>query len=104
MIGGLIASRHFTRKRQVPFFGDLPLVGPLFRSESDDRTETEFLIVVTPYVIQSPAEIDLLTDREIDRLSLPAEVKEQLRRSMLKSRLYDPTVDEIRNVGDEGRE
>jgi len=89
VIGGLISDRYELRTNKVPFFGDIPLVGMLFRSDVETTTKTEFLIVLTPYVVTSPAAVDDLTEREVDRLSVPREVKEQIRRSMLEGRLYD---------------
>jgi type IV pilus assembly protein PilQ len=36
---------------KVPFFGDLPILGTLFRSESTENTRNEVVILVTPRVI-----------------------------------------------------
>lgn len=84
IIGGLISDRYERRDRKVPVLGDFPLIGPLFRSETVNTAKTELLIVLTPHVVTSPAEIGRvrsgeLTNEEIDRLSLPEEVKEQIR-------------------------
>jgi hypothetical protein len=89
VIGGLISDRYERRDTKVPLFGDLPLIGPLFRNESVSTVKTELLIVLTPHVIESPGQIDLLTESEVDRLSLPSELKDQIRRSMLEGRLFD---------------
>ena len=93
VIGGLISDRYEFRRRKVPFFGDLPLIGTLFRNDEETSLKTELLIVLTPHVIQSPAEmdrIDALTDREVDRLTLPSGVREQIRRGLFEGGgLYD---------------
>ncbi|UCD76487.1 MAG: hypothetical protein JSV91_06095 [Phycisphaerales bacterium] len=94
VIGGLIADRFERRDRKVPFFGDIPLIGALFRSHNETTVKTELLIVLTPHVIESPAElevVDELTDLEIDRLTVPEHIKEQIRRSSLQGTggLYD---------------
>lgn len=83
VLGGLISDRFERRDRKVPLLGDIPFVGALFRSMSQETTKTELLIVLTPHVVESPAElrrVQDLTDREIDRLTLPEEVKESIRR------------------------
>jgi type IV pilus assembly protein PilQ len=36
---------------KVPFFGDLPILGALFRSESTENTRNEVVIVVTPRIL-----------------------------------------------------
>ena len=91
VIGGLISDRYEKRDNKVPFFGDLPLVGPLFRSENETSSKTELLIVLTPHVIHSPTEVEFLTNEEIDRLSLSEEVKAQIRRGRLEGTggIYD---------------
>ena len=78
----------------MPFFGDLPFVGPLFRASTEETAKTELLIVLTPHVIDSPTHferVNQVTTGEIDRLSVPESVKEQIRRGMLEGTggLYD---------------
>jgi hypothetical protein len=89
VIGGLISDRYERRENMVPVLGELPLVGPLFRADKEKTMKTELLIVLTPYVIESPAEVDVLTAGEIERLTLPERIKEEIRKSRLEGRLYD---------------
>ena len=35
-------------KSGIPFFGDLPLVGPLFRNKETSETKSELLVFITP--------------------------------------------------------
>jgi pilus assembly protein CpaC len=51
MIGGLLQNRHNNNIEKAPFLGDLPILGALFRSTSFQRSETELVIVVTPYLV-----------------------------------------------------
>ncbi len=109
VIGGLISDRFERRDRKVPFFGDLPLVGPLFRSNTEETAKTELLIVLTPQVTASPAHfdrVDEITQREIDRLSLPENVKEQIRKGQLDGTggLYDSKGNPIRLKDEEDGE
>jgi type II secretion system protein D len=94
VIGGLISDRHERRDRKVPFLGDIPLVGVLFRSATDETMKTELLIVLTPHVIESPTDfgrVDELTGREIRRLTLPQSIKDRIREGVfdLGSGLFD---------------
>ena len=87
VIGGLISDQYEKRLRKVPFLGDIPLLGALFRSELEETTKTELLIVITPHVITSPADLSRvrdLTDQEIDRFSLTLRERRALRRSRLE--------------------
>ncbi|MEM6775281.1 MAG: hypothetical protein AAF640_10560, partial [Pseudomonadota bacterium] len=36
---------------KVPFFGDIPYVGNLFKNESVQRAKTETLIFITPRIL-----------------------------------------------------
>ena len=86
VIGGLISDEFEHRIRKVPLLGDIPILGKLFRSEFETLTTTEFLIVLTPHVITSPAElarVQEITRGEIDRLSLTEKEMEGVRRSRI---------------------
>jgi general secretion pathway protein D len=47
----------------VPILGDIPILGALFRSDSKDDTRTELLVLITPYVVNTPAEAQAETRR-----------------------------------------
>jgi len=55
VIGGiLVIDRGYTIQK-VPFFGDLPLIGWLFREKSSRDNKTELLIFITPKIIKQEA-------------------------------------------------
>jgi len=62
VIGGLIRSRELDMESKVPFFGDLPLVGTLFRSTNVEELRTELVILLTPTVMRGPT-IQRVTER-----------------------------------------
>lgn len=68
IIGGLIGESRELTESGVPFFKDIPLVGPLFKSQRVTRTRTELAIFVTPYVIRTDADADRVRDRARGRL------------------------------------
>jgi Flp pilus assembly secretin CpaC len=37
--------------RKLPIFGDIPVIGVLFKKRVDDTTDRELIIFVTPHVI-----------------------------------------------------
>jgi type II secretion system protein D len=100
VLGGLMSDRFEKRDRKVPVLGDIPLVGKLFRADVEETATTELLIVLTPHVIASPAEftrVNELTQAEIDRLSVPQNVKDNIRRGILEGTggLYDASGNRI---------
>jgi len=64
MIGGLLSNNHNNSTDKAPGLGDLPILGALFRSNKFQRSETELMIVVTPYLVKpvSASAIRLPTD------------------------------------------
>jgi pilus assembly protein CpaC len=52
MIAGLLRNTNTNDVNKAPFLGDLPILGALFRSTSFRRSETELVIVVTPYLVR----------------------------------------------------
>lgn len=51
ILGGLIKNKKLNSEDKVPFFGDIPLIGRLFRNNSDTEDKTNLVVVVTPYII-----------------------------------------------------
>jgi pilus assembly protein CpaC len=52
MLAGLIRNANTNDVEKAPFLGDLPILGALFRSTRYRRSETELVIIVTPYLVR----------------------------------------------------
>jgi pilus assembly protein CpaC len=52
MLGGLLQNYSQTNQDQLPWMGDLPVLGALFRSSEYQKNETDLVIVVTPHVVR----------------------------------------------------
>jgi len=90
VIGGLKSQDVQKVVRQVPFLGDIPLLGYLFKRHEDFLKETDLLLFITPHIVKDEIE---LTDEEmhsfemfknvnetVDRRQADIEKKEQDRR------------------------
>jgi pilus assembly protein CpaC len=51
-IGGLLQNNNADTINKVPGLGDLPVLGPLFRSTQYQHNESELVIIVTPYLVR----------------------------------------------------
>lgn len=51
ILTGVISERNTKLDRKVPILGDLPILGALFRSSSDDKKRKELVITVTPKIV-----------------------------------------------------
>jgi pilus assembly protein CpaC len=50
-IAGLLKDDYQSNIRQLPFAGDLPILGTLFRSTGYQHDQTELVIIVTPHLV-----------------------------------------------------
>ncbi|PQV63160.1 type II and III secretion system protein [Abditibacterium utsteinense] len=50
-IGGLTLDQEQTRNGKIPFFGDLPILGKIFRSRKKTTVRTELVVFVTPRIL-----------------------------------------------------
>lgn len=51
IIGGLIKDESIGMKKQIPVFGQLPVIGGVFRNKEQMKRKTEIVIFLTPRVI-----------------------------------------------------
>lgn len=68
VIGGIITKSDETQERKVPWLGDLPVVGKAFRYDSTNTVRTELLIFLTPRIVYSDADAELIKQVESERL------------------------------------
>jgi pilus assembly protein CpaC len=52
MLGGLLQDTGNNAQDQLPWVGDLPVLGALFRSSEYQKNETDLVIVVTPHIVR----------------------------------------------------
>ncbi len=52
VIGGLLQSTGQTAQQQLPWIGDVPVLGTLFRSAAYQKNETDLAIIVTPRIVR----------------------------------------------------
>jgi type IV pilus assembly protein PilQ len=52
VIGGIYTQTLQTTLTKVPFLGDIPLLGALFRNSSKSDNKTELLVFITPKIVE----------------------------------------------------
>ena len=58
MLGGLLQNTSTNAQDQLPWLGDVPVLGALFRSTEYQKNETDLVIVVTPHIVRPLAPTD----------------------------------------------
>jgi type II secretory pathway component GspD/PulD (secretin) len=90
VIGGLIRDEKSIQQTKLPFFGDLPLVGALFRHvggnsvNPDVNQQRELLIFITPHIVKETKDIKA--------------VQPQPQKIILPEREQDFTTGSMRNM------
>ncbi len=69
VFGGLISKSRATARSQVPILGSLPLIGPAFRFDVESEQRRELMVVLTPRIINSDNDYEILKDVESSRMS-----------------------------------
>lgn len=69
VLSGLLTKRNFDIHRSVPILSDIPLLGDLFRFDSVSEERTELLVILTPRVIRSEADAEMIKQVESSRMS-----------------------------------
>ena len=70
-IAGLLQDDFRDLNGQVPWLGDVPILGALFRSSDYQRSQSELVIIVTPHLV-TPTRGEALA-MPTDRIKLPTE-------------------------------
>ncbi len=52
ILAGLLQKSANTGTTETPFLADIPLIGSLFRNSNVDSSESELVIIVTPYIVK----------------------------------------------------
>ncbi|EKE44427.1 hypothetical protein OCGS_1265 [Oceaniovalibus guishaninsula JLT2003] len=70
-IAGLLQDTFTDLKGQVPWLGDIPILGALFRSAEYNRNQSELVIIITAHLV-SPVRGEALV-LPTDRIAIPSE-------------------------------
>ena len=97
IIGGLISTSDDRRRSKVPFLGNIPYLGALFRSSRSISDRKELLIILTPQLLLEKtgnASIDGLSDgQRMTRDQLQrSTIKDEIRRDKLQQEVLEPLL------------
>jgi general secretion pathway protein D len=66
VLGGLVRKSSSDSATKIPLLGDIPLLGWLFSSHSKSDDRQELVVLLTPYVLNNPAEASAETTRRFN--------------------------------------
>jgi len=65
-LGGLIEDSYNAGSDRVPFFGDIPYIGALFRYDSRKRSKTNLIVFLRPVILRDGASAQGIADARYD--------------------------------------
>lgn len=100
ILGGQVRTKMGKTRNKIPLLGDIPILGRLFNSTTDTKTRTEMIVFITPYVLDTPEEIEA----EAARRKKALDIKGVWKRGWSDSKLADPTAEDLREMKKDARE
>lgn len=80
VLGGMIGNQTVTSESKVPWLGDLPWVGRLFRHDVETISRKELLIFLTPTVLTSDEDAEVHDAHELGLVELPNRTRSEMLR------------------------
>lgn len=95
VIGGLMEDSKSKSDKRIPILGDIPLIGNLFKDQTNSKSKTELLIFLTPHVVQNDTELQTLSAREKDNSTLTPKAfdQKQMNQFLDSPNTADPKAD-----------
>jgi general secretion pathway protein D len=78
ILGGLIKKSNGNSVKKVPILGDIPLLGVLFKTTSNDVRKINVVIYLTPYIVRKSSDLTRLKEFLGDLNSIQAKYNELL--------------------------
>lgn len=66
VIGGLMQEKDDQSTDQLPFLGDIPLIGWLFKSRTTTKDKINLMVFLTPHIIKESDSLEKLTGNKMD--------------------------------------
>lgn len=99
VLGGLFQTEVTKSVTKVPLLGDIPILGNLFKSTSDEEDKTSLLIFITPKIIRDSDDMARVTRQS--RINMESFKQEHGQDVLLEQieefegiEVYDPTADD----------
>jgi general secretion pathway protein D len=104
VIGGLLDEVTTEGIRKVPFLGDIPFLGWLFKTTTSSVDKTNLLIFLTPHIVRSPEDMEMETIRKREEFRYYSKQDEDVDKRLVEELgvdLPDRTIDPARRTLDQ---
>ncbi|TYR30067.1 type II secretion system protein GspD [Mesorhizobium microcysteis] len=70
LLGGLISERQTKGREGIPILGDAPIIGDLFRTNTNNATRTELIVLIRPQIIRDSLDAQNVAEQMRSQLRL----------------------------------
>jgi general secretion pathway protein D len=70
VIGGLIDDKTTITEQKIPFLGDIPLLGYLFKNKKRTKAKTNILVFLRPYIIRDTADFLKILQKKVEERNM----------------------------------
>ncbi|MCA9522029.1 MAG: type II secretion system secretin GspD [Myxococcales bacterium] len=68
VIGGLMKDKEAKGVNKIPFLGDIPILGLLFRQTTKTVEKKNLILIITPYIIRDPSDLNRIHRRKMEQV------------------------------------
>jgi len=77
VLGGLITDDVQDTVSKVPFLGDIPIIGSLFRNKSKSAIKQNLMVFLKPHIIRSPEDLTKFSKAKYDDVRRDSQIAAQ---------------------------
>lgn len=70
VIGGLIDDKLTWTEQKIPFLGDIPLLGNLFKQKKTTKSKTNILVFLRPYIIRDATDFLKVLQKKVEERNM----------------------------------
>ena len=96
ILGGLIKNKMINSEDKIPFLGDLPILGMLFRNRRDETDKINLVVIITPYIIPKSKDLTYIRNQLAELKTLEDKYTNNVESILLKRKLELEKSDNIK--------
>ncbi|WP_419769346.1 MAG: type II secretion system protein GspD [Candidatus Marinarcus sp.] len=96
ILGGLIKSKKDSTEDKIPFLGDIPILGHLFKNNRESKDKINLVVIMTPYIIPQSKDLTFIREQLLQLKMLEEQYSKDLE-AKLEKKVSDEKVLESKN-------
>ncbi|MBH1988566.1 MAG: type II secretion system secretin GspD [Myxococcaceae bacterium] len=94
VLGGLVDETYRTIESKIPWLGDIPVLGHLFKNTRKEKVKKNLMLVLTPYVVRDENDLQRIYQRKVQE-------REEFSKLYFGDKItkFDPYIDYDKKTG-----